>query len=70
MDDEMTTRVEQHIAEMTDAEFDRLVTRTRPPKPPADDAAAIRAAEKAGDWSAAFDLKTRRLNALMNPRRP
>jgi len=70
MDHEMTARLEQYVAEMSDAEFSGLVARTRPPTPPADDAAAIRAAEARKDWSTAFDLKKRRLGRLISDPNP
>lgn len=73
--------LEQRIAELDDDQFDQLVARTRPPHiakgthvpgvgnqptPPTDQ---IRAAEQAGDWKQAFNLKAAQLNRLLRDNR-
>lgn len=66
MSDNIDARIEQTIAEMTDAEFDSLVARTRPPRlDPADADAAIRAAEQTGNWRQSMHLKNQKLTNLI-----
>ncbi|MBX7431124.1 hypothetical protein JDV09_03215 [Mycobacterium sp. Y57] len=71
--------VEQHIAMMSDAEFDELITRTRPPSIGKGSAipnlgqqpqrpsehGQLAAAEREGDWATAQSIKAAQLQKLI-----
>lgn len=55
------------LGALTDAEFAQLTSDARELREPTT-AEQLRAAEAAGDWQTAFQIKARQLGALMNPK--